>query len=99
MLIVSREMGSRPFGVILTARRAVFIWGDTEVMVPWRIVPFTVSRAASTEILLGGCHTVFELDCHCLVRALHEKSIDTDRISTTALFRSLDGWSSAGRQC
>ena len=39
MLMVSREMGSRPLGVILTARRAVFICGETEVMVPWRIVP------------------------------------------------------------
>lgn len=39
MLIVSSEMGSRPLGVILTVRSAVFIWGETEVMVPWRIVP------------------------------------------------------------
>ena len=36
---MSSEMGSRPRGVIFTARKAVFIWGDTEVMVPWRIVP------------------------------------------------------------
>lgn len=39
MLMVSREMGSRPLGVILTVRREVFIWGETEVMVPWRMVP------------------------------------------------------------
>lgn len=39
MLIESREIGSRPRGVILTARRAVFICGETEVMVPWRMVP------------------------------------------------------------
>lgn len=39
MLIVSSEMGSRPLGVIFTVRSAVFIWGETEVMVPWRIVP------------------------------------------------------------
>ena len=39
MLIVSRLMGSRPRVVILTARRAVFICGETEVTVPWRIVP------------------------------------------------------------
>lgn len=39
MLIVSSETGSRPRGVIFTARRAVFICGDTEVMVPWRMVP------------------------------------------------------------
>ena len=42
MFIVSRGMGSRPFGVILTARSAVFIWGETEVMVPWRMVPVRV---------------------------------------------------------
>ncbi|EER39257.1 methyltransferase [Histoplasma capsulatum H143] len=39
MFIVSREIGSRPFAVILTVRSAVFICGETEAMVPWRIVP------------------------------------------------------------
>lgn len=39
ILIVSRDMGSRPFCVIFTARRAVFIWGETEVIVPCRMVP------------------------------------------------------------
>ena len=39
MLIVSREMVSRPLGVILTARRAVFICGETEAIVPLTIVP------------------------------------------------------------
>ena len=39
MLIVSSETGSRPLGVILTVRSPVFICGETEVMVPWRIVP------------------------------------------------------------
>jgi hypothetical protein len=39
MLIVSREMGSRPLGVIFTVRKAVFICGETEAMVPERIVP------------------------------------------------------------
>ena len=39
MLMVSSEMGSRPLAVIFTARRAVFIWGDTEAMVPWTMVP------------------------------------------------------------
>lgn len=38
-LMVSRETGSRPLGVIFTVRSEVFICGDTEVMVPWRIVP------------------------------------------------------------
>lgn len=39
MLMVSSETGSRPLGVIFTVRRPVFIWGETEVMVPWSIVP------------------------------------------------------------
>lgn len=34
MFMVSREMGSWPFAVILTARRAVFICGETEETVP-----------------------------------------------------------------
>jgi len=37
--MVSREMGSRPRWVILTVRSAVFICGETDVMVPWMIVP------------------------------------------------------------
>jgi hypothetical protein len=40
ILIVSSEIGSRPLGVILTVRRAVFICGDTEAIVPERMVPF-----------------------------------------------------------
>ena len=47
MLMVSRLMVSlgavgfvRFFVVILTARSAVFIWGETEVIVPETIVPF-----------------------------------------------------------
>lgn len=43
MFIVSREMGSWPLMVILTVRRAVFIWGETEAMVPWTMVPFLSS--------------------------------------------------------
>lgn len=46
MLIVSSVMVSlgavgfaRFFTVILTARSAVFIWGETEVMVPETMVP------------------------------------------------------------
>jgi hypothetical protein len=34
MFMVSREMGSCPLMVILTVRRAVFIWGETEEIVP-----------------------------------------------------------------
>lgn len=76
MLIVSREIGSRPLGVILTARRAVFIWGDTEVMVPWRMVPLPVSGVAGRSFSRVG-HTVLELDRYSFVRAFHEEPVDT----------------------
>jgi hypothetical protein len=39
---VSREIGSRPRCVILTVRRAVFICGETDVIVPWIIVPVVI---------------------------------------------------------
>jgi hypothetical protein len=39
MFMVSRLMVSRPLGVILTVRSAVFICGETDAMVPWTIVP------------------------------------------------------------
>ena len=74
MLIVSREIGSRPLGVILTVRKAVFIWGETAVMVPWRIVPVTVSTmAALVESKVK--HTIFKFNGHCLIRAFHKKPI------------------------
>lgn len=46
--------------VILTARSAVFIWGETEVIVPWTMVPFlssivTVSLAHFMRNLYGTC--------------------------------------------
>lgn len=47
MFMVSREIGSWPRGVIFTARRAVFIWGETDVMVPWTIVPAIPGKARS----------------------------------------------------
>jgi hypothetical protein len=39
MFIVSSESGSLPFTVILTVRSAVFIWGVTDAIVPWTMVP------------------------------------------------------------
>lgn len=42
MLMESREIGSRPLGVIFTVRRAVFICGETDATVPWRTVPASV---------------------------------------------------------
>jgi hypothetical protein len=38
-LIVSMDTVSRPLTVILTVRRAVFILGVTDAIVPWMIVP------------------------------------------------------------
>lgn len=66
MFIVSSEIGSWPLGVILTVRRAVFIWGETDVMVPCTMVPFlsstvTVSFAHFmrnlTSFILGLQHS------------------------------------------
>lgn len=48
MFMVSREIGSWPLGVILTVRRAVFIWGETDVMVPWMMVPDEKNIMVST---------------------------------------------------
>jgi len=39
MFIESSESVSRPRGVILTVRSAVFICGLTDAIVPWTIVP------------------------------------------------------------
>lgn len=38
-VIVSRVTVSRPLGVYLTARSATFMRGETDVMVPFTIVP------------------------------------------------------------
>ena len=54
--MVSSEMGSRPLAVILTVRRAVFIWGETEAMVPWTIVPIEEEkRVSSVRINKNKC--------------------------------------------
>jgi len=42
-VMVSRVTVSRFLGVYLTARKATFMRGDTEVMVPLTIVPFLSS--------------------------------------------------------
>lgn len=49
---MSREIGSRPLGVILTVRRAVFICGETEVMVPWRIVPIVYQLGPRKDVIV-----------------------------------------------
>lgn len=43
MLMYSRDIGSRLLIVILTPRRVVFIFGDTERIVPETIVPISSS--------------------------------------------------------
>jgi len=50
MLMESKEMVSRPFCVILTRYRAVFICGDTEAMEPFMIVPFLSSTVTVSFI-------------------------------------------------
>lgn len=39
MFMASSCTGSWPLGVILTLRRDVFICGETDVIVPWTMVP------------------------------------------------------------
>ena len=53
-LMVSREIGSRPRCVILTVRRAVFICGETEVIVPWMIVPSRTLGEGNAMRKTGG---------------------------------------------
>lgn len=65
-LMVSRDMVSEApgvllfLGVILTVRRAVFIWGVTEAIVPETMVPFLSSRVTDSfwhfMRNLHGCH-------------------------------------------
>ena len=53
---MSREIGSRPLEVIFTARRAVFICGETEAMVPCTIVPMNSSASSICERVEGGLY-------------------------------------------
>jgi hypothetical protein len=68
---VSREIGSRPRCVILTVRRAVFICGETDVIVPWIIVPVAIREVQGCQY--GGLHAILELNCNSLVRTFHKK--------------------------
>lgn len=47
MFMVSSEIGSWPLTVILTVRRAVFICGETEEIVPWTMVPLSRVHVSS----------------------------------------------------
>jgi hypothetical protein len=55
MFMASSWTGSWPLGVIFTLRRAVFICGDTDVIVPWTMVP---GHARSASISKAGHHPV-----------------------------------------
>lgn len=76
MFMVSREMVSlgalRVLVVILTALRAVFICGETEVMVPLTMVP---KLSVEVKVVPRGANTIFELDGHALVHALHQHPV------------------------
>ena len=71
--------------VSFTARSATFINGETEVIVPFTIVPvggLLVSTVAegvkNLGVWVGNCigstRTVLELDCDGLILAFHEES-------------------------
>lgn len=64
---------SRPFGVIFTVRRAVFICGETEAIVPWTTVPEEDCQGSVCAELEEEGQTVLELDRDRLVLAFHEK--------------------------
>lgn len=53
------------FGVILTVRSAVFICGDTDAIVPWRIVPFL-----SSIVTVSFVHFIRNLVCGSLALVL-----------------------------
>lgn len=88
MLMLSKDIGSRPFGVIFTARRAVFICGDTAVIVPCRIVPKNVNGRIGVKSEWGS-FTIFELYRHRLVCAFHEEPRLKIGVSLTAMSRIL----------
>ena len=78
MLMVSSCIVSRPFGVILTARKAVFIWGETEVIVPWSMVPVSCITIISHSVPAvrrkleeDRASTILEFNCNCLIRTFH----------------------------
>lgn len=79
MFMASSWTGSWPLGVILTLRRDVFICGETEVMVPWTIVPACApwSVLTFTRALVAdgrrGVFTILQLNGYRLIGALHQK--------------------------
>ena len=68
MFMVSSEIGSCPLGVIFTVRSAVFICGDTDVMVPCTIVPVRGEGGAQKN--RAGCQLLSLLCCTLLYSSL-----------------------------
>lgn len=83
--MVSRAIGSRPRCVILTVRSAVFICGETEVMVPWIMVPMFVSWCFEKRSRDAGVQTILQLNRDSLVRAFHEKPTRAQTVSLLLL--------------
>jgi len=71
ILIVSNGRGSRPLGVILTVRNAVFICGDTEAIVPCRMVPFL-----SSIVTVSLMHFIRNLTSFILSTAVFHSSLE-----------------------
>jgi hypothetical protein len=66
-------MVSRPLGVILTVRSAVFICGETDAMVPWTIVPVTTCQRQVRVCAIVQLRTILELNSDGLILTLHQK--------------------------
>lgn len=79
-LIVSSEIGSRPRWVIFTVRNAVFICGETEVMVPWMMVPVETINEISRAIE-QGVRTILQFNSDRFVRTFHQEPVITSKVS------------------
>jgi len=109
ILIVSREMVSpgavgfvRVLVVIFTARSAVFIWGETEVTVPWTIVPFfnsivTVSLAHFIRNLTVAL--AIETTLPVQTRKLFERVTGRKSYLTSFMLTDLRGHAAPERWC
>jgi hypothetical protein len=90
MFMLSSGTASCPLAVILTLRSAVFICGDTLVIVPCTTVPTTLRQSSSNEIQTVKLQpTILKLDRNRFVRALHQEPISrqTMHISVLPLFQ------------
>lgn len=83
-LIVSREIGSRPRWVIFTVRNAVFICGETEVMVPWMIVP-TIIFNKGPRCAEQRARTILQFNSDRFVRTFHQEPASVSQELVKAL--------------